>query len=334
MVTRKRQQGVALLVVLLIVALIAVIATDITSRNQISVRRTINLTEYDQAYWYALSLEQLANKVLKKDLDDSKGEVNLSQVWAQTGVVFPVENGALAGEIKDMRACFNLNALSVKATQPQNNNGSPNQEPLAVQQFASLLEALSVEPFTAEQLAKSLRNYIDTSPAVGGYYGPDAEYEARDVPYRAAKTMMSHRSELRAVLGFTQKVYDKLAPYVCAIPGDDKQLININTIQPEQAPLLAGMLLNQISADEAKGIIESRGAKGYDDLQEFWSSPELGSIGGNVDKVKSTFTNKSTYFELDGKAKVGDAIFQLQSILQVNKDHYVDVLSRQYGGQK
>nr|WP_133408529.1 type II secretion system minor pseudopilin GspK [Parashewanella tropica] len=330
---RKRQQGVALLVVLLIVALISVLATDITSRNQISVRRTINLAEYDQAYWYALSLEQLANKVLKKDLDDSEGKVNLSQVWAQTDVVFPVENGVLAGQIKDMRACFNLNALSAKTTQQQNNNGGPREDPLPVKQFAGLLEALGVEPFTAEQLAKSVRNYIDTTPAVGGYYGPDAEYEARDVPYRAAKTMMNHRSELRAVLGITQKVYDKIAPYVCAIPGNDKQTINVNTIKVEQAPLLAGMLLNRISADEAKNIIESRDTKGYDNIDDFWSESGING-GNNLAQIKSTFTIKSQYFELDGKAKVGDAIFQLQSILQVNNDHYVDVLSRQYGGQK
>ncbi len=333
MMMRKRQQGVALLVVLLIVALISVLATDITSRNQISVRRTINLAEYDQAYWYALSLEQLANKVLKKDLDDSEGKVNLSQVWAQTDVVFPVENGVLAGQIKDMRACFNLNALSAKTTQQQNNNGGPREDPLPVKQFAGLLEALGVEPFTAEQLAKSVRNYIDTTPAVGGYYGPDAEYEARDVPYRAAKTMMNHRSELRAVLGITQKVYDKIAPYVCAIPGNDKQTINVNTIKVEQAPLLAGMLLNRISADEAKNIIESRDTKGYDNIDDFWSESGING-GNNLAQIKSTFTIKSQYFELDGKAKVGDAIFQLQSILQVNNDHYVDVLSRQYGGQK
>ena len=163
---RMRQQGIALIVVLLIVAVMASLATDITSRNQISVRRTINLAEYDQAYWYALSLEQLSNKVLKQDLDDSDGEVNLGQSWAQTDVVFPVENGALTGELTDMRSCFNLNALSAKVSSNNGNgnqgNNRPKKLPLAGEQFAGLLVALGVEPFTAEQLAVSLRNYINT----------------------------------------------------------------------------------------------------------------------------------------------------------------------------
>ena len=144
---------------------------------------------------------------------------------------------------------------------------------------------------------------------------------------------MNHKSELRAVLGFTQEVYKKLAPYVCAIPGNDKQLLNINTIKPYQAPLLSGMLLNRLSVSEAENVINERGTKGFDNVDEFWSLPEVNGIGSSLALMKSTIVIKSEYFELDAKAKVGDAIFQLQSVLQVNKSHYVDVLTRQYGGQ-
>ena len=42
----RNQRGVALLVVLLIVALVVIIATNITSRNQLSMRRTLNLAQY------------------------------------------------------------------------------------------------------------------------------------------------------------------------------------------------------------------------------------------------------------------------------------------------
>ena len=37
--------------VLLIVAMVVIIATNITSRNQLSMRRTLNLAQYDQAYF-------------------------------------------------------------------------------------------------------------------------------------------------------------------------------------------------------------------------------------------------------------------------------------------
>lgn len=40
-----KQRGVALIVVLLIVAMVVIIATNITSRNQLSMRRTLNLAD-------------------------------------------------------------------------------------------------------------------------------------------------------------------------------------------------------------------------------------------------------------------------------------------------
>ena len=80
--TPTKQRGVALIVVLLIVAMVVIIATNITSRNQLSMRRTLNLAQYDQAYWYAISAEELAKKILKQDFDDSEGRVHKQQYWA------------------------------------------------------------------------------------------------------------------------------------------------------------------------------------------------------------------------------------------------------------
>ncbi|MBE8167386.1 MAG: type II secretion system minor pseudopilin GspK [Shewanella sp.] len=334
----KKQQGVALIVVLLIVAIIAVVAIDITSRNQLAVRRTLNLAQYDQAYWYALSSEELAKKVLKQDLDDAEGKVHLQQYWAQSDVLFPVENGQISGKITDMRACFNINGLNASIastgnTGNKNNNQSPKKLPLAGEQFAGLLIALGMDPFTAEALAISLKDYISSDSTSSGLSSGDAAYESRDVPYRAARTVMNHRSELRAVLGFTQEAYLKLVPYICAIPGNNKQLLNVNTITVEQAPLLAGMLQNKVSVGEAESIINQRPGNGYDTIDDFWNLSELSALQSQT-LLKSSFVVKSEYFLLDGGAKVDDAIFRLESVLKVAKNNYVEVLTRQYGGQK
>ncbi|MGB0893095.1 MAG: type II secretion system minor pseudopilin GspK [Parashewanella sp.] len=352
---KKKQTGIALLVVLLVVATVAAIAVDITSRNQISVRRTLNLAGYDQAYWYALSAEEFAEKVLKQDLKDSQGRVHLQQAWAQSNVVYPVENGKIAGEISDMRACFNLNALSAETSNNGNNgssgskssgsnSGSGNRPsnpprgagqpktPLALEQFAALLVNLGMEPFNAERLAFSLRDYIYTGKGNSGFGLGDAAYESRDVPYRAAKTLMNHRSELRAVLGFTQDVYLKLAPYVCAIPGNNQQIINVNTIKTEQAPILAAMLKNKISVGEATSVINQRPGDGFEKVEDFWALPEVSNAKGGL--VQSSFAVTSEYFMLDATTQFDDAIFQLESVLKVNRDHNADVITRQYGGQK
>ncbi|QYJ84498.1 type II secretion system minor pseudopilin GspK [Shewanella rhizosphaerae] len=326
-----KQRGVALIVVLLIVAMIAIIATNINSRNQISVRRTINLAQYDQAYWYAISAEELAKKVLKQDLDDAdEGKVHRQQYWAQADVVFPAEQGEIGGRISDLQACFNLNALAIETTEVE--NGQPKL-PLPAVQFKGLLVALGMDDFSAERLTHTLKDYIDEDTVASPFGAEDADYESRTVPYRAANTLMSHRSELRAVIGFSQEVYLKLAPYICVIPGYDRQVLNVNTIEVEQAALLAGMFDNKISVGEAESIINQRPGDGYDSLDDFWSN---GSISGlRQDKnLESSFSLKSKYFLLEAGAKVDSATFRMQSVLRVGGNNQLDVLTRQYGGQK
>ncbi|QYJ75588.1 type II secretion system minor pseudopilin GspK [Shewanella sp. FJAT-52076] len=323
----RKQRGVALIVVLLIIAIVAVIATNVTARNQISMRRTMNLAQYDQGYWYALSAEELARKVLKQDLDDSEGKVHLQQYWALANVVFPVQGGEIAGKISDMRACFNLNALSVASKEVE--NGQP-QLPLAAKQFKALLVALGVDDFGAERLTHTLKDYLDEDTVTSPFGAEDAEYESRPAPYRAANTLMNHKSELRAVIGFTEEVYRNLSPYVCAIPGNDRQLLNINTLKVEQAALLVGMLDGQLSVGEAESIINQRPSEGFDNQDEFW---QLTSVKPD-DKLKSSIVLDSKFFLLEAGSKLDDRIFRLDSVLARTSGNHMDTLTRQYGGQQ
>ncbi len=327
----KKQRGVALIVVLLIVAVIAMIATNINGRNQISVRRTINLAQYDQAYWYAISSEELAKKVLAQDLDDSdNGEIHLQQYWAQTDVVFPAEYGEIGGNITDLQSCFNINALSMKSTEVE--NGQPKL-PLPARQFKGLLVALGMDDFSAEQLTHTLKDYIDEDTTASTYGAEDAEYESRSVAYRAANTLMSHRSELRAVFGFNQEIYNKLAPYICVIPGYDRQVLNVNTIKVENAALLAGMFDNKISVGEAESIINQRPNGGYDSIDDFWNNGSISSLKSESN-LSSSFGIKSKYFLLEATTKVDSATFRLDSVLRASSKSNIEVLTRQYGGQK
>lgn len=325
-----KQRGVALIVVLLIVAMVAIIATNINSRNQLSVRRTLNLTQYDQAFWYAISAEELTKKVLKQDLDDADGTVHLQQYWAQADVVFPAEHGEIGGTISDMRSCFNLNALSIESKEVE--NGQPKL-PLPAVQYKGLLVALGMDEFSAERLTHTLKDYIDEDSTASPFGAEDADYESRNVPYRAANTLMSHRSELRAVMGYTQDIYLKLLPYICVIPGDDRQLLNVNTLKVEQAALMAGMFDNKISVGEAESIINQRPGDGFENIEDFWSNSSLASLQSEAD-LKTTFVVDSNYFLLEAGAKVDNATFRLDSVLKRASDNKMDILTRQFGGQK
>lgn len=326
----SKQRGVALIVVLLIVALVVIIATNITSRNQLSMRRTLNLAQYDQAYWYTISAEELAKKILKQDLEDSEGKVHRQQYWAMSDVVFPAEYGEIAGKITDMRSCFNLNALS--ATTKEVENGQPKL-PLAARQYKALLVSLGMDDFSADRLTQTLKDYIDEDTTTSPFGAEDAEYEARNVPYRAANTLMNHRSELRAVMGYTQDIYLKLLPYICVIPGNDRQLLNVNTIEVEQAALLAAMVEGQISVGEAESVINQRPSDGFAKIDDFYETSSMRSIKWE-DAMKSSFVIDSQYFLLASGAKVDNAIFRMESVLRKGSGNKMEVLTRQFGGQK
>ncbi|MCF1430551.1 MAG: type II secretion system minor pseudopilin GspK [Shewanella sp.] len=327
MIRYKQQRGIALLVVLLIVAVISVVAVNITGRNQLAVQRTMNLVQYDQGYWYAISAEELAKKILKQDMKDADGTVNLQQYWAKTDAVFPVEYGEIGGEIKDLRSCFNINALSQPSIEDK--NGQPKM-PLPEVQFKALLVALGMEDFKAESLSQKVKDYLDADSVTSPFGAEDAEYESRTIPYRAANTLMNDKSELRAVLGVTQKIYQVLAPYVCVIPGNSQQVLNINTVAADQSVLLAAMFDNKISAGAAKSLINQRPAAGYKKLEDFWSDANIGE--GVDDKMKSSISIDSKYFLLHASAKVDDALFQMESVL-TNSGGQFKVVTRQFGAQ-
>ena len=98
----------ALLVVLLILAVMVIVASNMSGRLQLELRRTANLTLGKQAWWYAMSAEALVIKVLNQDFKDDPDRVSLGQNWAREDGVFPVEDGTLSGRVRDLQSCFKI----------------------------------------------------------------------------------------------------------------------------------------------------------------------------------------------------------------------------------
>ncbi|GAA4891271.1 type II secretion system minor pseudopilin GspK [Ferrimonas pelagia] len=330
----KRQRGVALLTVLLVLVVITTIGTAMTQRSQISIRRTVNLNQFDQAYWYALSSEALAKRALKQDFEDADGTVHLQQYWATASVVYPLDHGQIAGTIDDLRSCFNLNGLSQDLTDEEKKT-DPYQKPLAARQFMAMLDALDVDSYTSELLADRIKDFVDGDSDPSGSFGAeDPEYSAREYPYRTPNQPMAHHSELRAVLGTSPELYQFLTDYVCAIPGEDRQVLNVNTVTEDQAALLVGMLEGKISLSEAESLISNRPGDGWESTEKFWEERSLQRLTDLSAQAKATMSVDSSYFRLTAGAQVDNAVFRLESILRRGGDNNLTVLTRQYGGQQ
>lgn len=322
-----RQHGMALLVVLLILSVMVIIASNMSGRLQLELRRTANITTGKQAWWYALSAEALVSKVLTQDFKDNPEVVNLSQNWARKNTVFPVDDGQLKGEVTDLQSCFNLNSLSVASK--AGSGEELEQQPYPVQVFRELLKQLTMDDYEAAQLTDAIRDWTDKDTVLVSSLGAeDAYYEGLKPPYLTANQWMLGKDELRAVRGVTARVYARLAPYVCALPND-KLKININTLAPERPELLVALYLGKIGLDDAKRVLNERPQKGW---KESKLMTDLLAPPDTVKGLKEALVVKSDFFEARMVAEVGDNRAWLETLFQRGKDNKLVMLRRLSSG--
>lgn len=362
---KTKQRGIALVVVLLIVAVISIIAVEMSGRLQLNVARTVNLKANNQAYWYALGAEQFAKKSLLALNALSPEDTNLSQPWAET-FEYPVEGGSIKAQLIDMQACFNLNAvtsiINANGSGQNNNIGSPNlngeagsgpdietpaipatgtktgaktgENGLTESQtsFELLLQNFINDSLVVDTIRDSLIDWIDTDSTPNNYGAEDADYESQANPYLAANNSLGHVSELRLINGVEQAMqlgnFQDFAKTVCVVPGLNTLEININTITAENAVVLSALLgeTSGIGAD----IIGSRSPEGFKDIEDFLSLAEVQALQLSPQKQK-WFKVTTKYFKLNTTAKYQGSQFRLSSIFKIEDDE-IEVIGREFGG--
>ena len=78
----QKQSGVALLVVLLVVALVSIIATEMGGRLQLQVKRAANIKDSNQAYWYAMGAEEYAQIAINRLAEEADGVIHKNRFKA------------------------------------------------------------------------------------------------------------------------------------------------------------------------------------------------------------------------------------------------------------
>lgn len=326
------QRGIALLVILLIVAIVSILATEMMARLQINVARTVNIKDNNQAYWYAVGAEQFAKKSLNDLKILSPDNMNLGQPWAQV-FEYPMNGGGIQAELIDLQSCFNLNTVVL----PESPAGVENLNAAAkspAQGFFNLisLSTEDIDSFTAETVRDSLKDWLDADNDISGYGAEDADYESLRFPYVAANALMTNKSELRLVNGIEMDNLRDLLPHVCVIPdpGFNVMEININTVKEENAHVIAAIL--NLNLDAAKRIIASRPLDGFADTNDFLSEPEIVAKELTAEQ-KAWFVIKTNYFMLSTKTRYNNATFKMVSIFKLDsEDEGVSVISREFGG--
>lgn len=265
------REGMALLTVLLLVAVMALVATAVLDDVRFSVRRAINIETGGQAQWYADGAETLARRRIARLTSLNADRTPLKPEWNGRSITLPLDDGRVTATVRDGQACFNLNSV-VTWTGDRFAVRS-----VGAAQLLSLGRAVGVDVLTMRTITDSLIDWVDTDSSARPLGAEDSAYAGRAEPYRTSGTLLVEVSELRTVRGVDGGTYARLRPHLCALPTD-RSPINVNTLGPADAPLLVMLTGGALSLPDARAVIGRRPEDGWSDPAEFWRQPALNQL--------------------------------------------------------
>jgi general secretion pathway protein K len=321
---RRKQQGVALIIALILVALATILATKLSFDGWLERRRTLGVLAAEQALHFGLGAEALAADVLGQT--PTNQPVTLSQPWAQPTQPLPLTSpddpegepiGTLQGALEDMQGRFNLNNLA-RTTNPTGPNGATNPiaaagtqfDPQPLEQFKRLLISVGLE----EKWAGIARDWITATDIPSSPDGAkDSIYTSQTPPYRTGEYPMMSPSELMNMPGFGADRYRKIAPYVTALPGNQVK-INVCT-----APaLVLESVANNLSGEWSRSadlLVSERKTGCFPTIQTFRTIVQ--SNDPNAAANLATYADdKSSFFRLTTRVTLGTTEFTLYSLLK------------------
>lgn len=276
---KRRQQGVALVTMLLVFAVVAVLAGQMVHDQLLATRRAQALLNDSQARHYAEAGALLARQLLHRDwqADTAAGVTadTRAEAWARVGQPYRPDDGKMDVVITDGEARFNLNNLVAA-------NGVVDGEQLAV--FLRLLDGIGLEPSRAATFANAIVDWLDADQEPSGHDTEDQGYLRGDPPYRTADQGFRHISELQAVAGVGSELYRRLLPHVVVLPG--VTAVNINTAGPR----LLAALMPGLPAEQVVRVRNGRG--GFPTVEAFLRDP----VAAGVVVARVPLAVASSYF--------------------------------------
>ena len=300
----RRADGVVLLSVLLVLALLSALAWQLMGKHTMVIAQARFSFTADQTMAYALGAEAFARQILFQEWSEGGPEKDtLLEVWAQPAAPFEIEQGFLEIQVRDLHRCFNLNSLAGSDWEPN------------LARLKNLLRNRGVP----ESLADAWKDWVDADQDIHGFGAEDGDYLLEPVPYRTANAPAAHISEIRLVRGLEPEHLEVLAPVLCVLPSTELR-VNVNTAE---AGVLAAMS-PQLSETQMEAFTGS--VRDYDAVAEVVT--EIPDLAAAVDALTVT----SEYFEVAVRARVDDGQTELSSVLRRDPmTGKIELISRDFG---
>jgi general secretion pathway protein K len=299
----------ALLAVLILVAMMAALAATALGRMRLSTRLSGAASESEQARMLAIAAADVAALRIADLVRASPSRLTNAAGWIGRPIPLPLAGGEAVGRVTDGGNCFNLNSVVT----------GPPEGPLAAYprgqaQFEGLMSELGVSEAAARRVSAALADWIDSDdqPAPGG--AERDVYARAATPYAPANGLLAEASELRAVDGVTPQIYAALRPWVCALPGAVLSPLNVNTLTPEQGPLLAMLLPDLLSVAAARQMIEARPAQGWESAAQFWATPPVDAFEPDAQTLRQVEV-RTRWFALGIAVRVGESELRASALI-------------------
>lgn len=286
----KKQRGVALLGILLVVSLVTILAVSIAHSNMVRLGLTERRIETAQAWQIWQAGVEWARDILREDTRRSGKSDHPGEFWARGIQDYQAEGGTLSGTMADQHSLFNLNNLA--------RPGPLGEQEMEI--FRRLLRVLGLD----EGLSETLADWVDSDRALRDGGAEDAYYAGMDPPYNAANRPLRHLAELYRVRGFEAGVVERLRPFVTVLPPGTT--VNVNSASTE--------LLTALLPDVEPGLIEAladqRNTKPFESLDAFGEALPTGTVVNDF-----RFSVTSRFFILRLAVRYGNARAEGEALL-------------------
>lgn len=307
------REGMALLTVLLLVAVMSVVAVAILDDVRFSVRRTSNVEFQSQGQWYAAGAENLARVQISRLLASGPARTPLEPAWNGRPTTFSIDGGAITATVTDGQACFNLNSLVLGVGEDL------TARPLGSMQFRALGRAVGAPDSRMRAIADSLTDWLDADTTPLPLGAEDGAYAGLTNPYRTGGAMLAEVSELRAVKGVDPETYRLLRPFLCALPTARLSPLNVNILTPDQAPLLTMLTNGAVGPEQARAVIAGRPRDGWVDAAAFWAQPALATVQVEQE-ARDQVTVLTRFFDLRVDVEMGGSRAVRTALLEAGTD--------------
>ncbi|WP_068581316.1 type II secretion system minor pseudopilin GspK [Thiomicrospira sp. WB1] len=229
----SHQKGIVLISVLLIVAIVALIAQQIMTRQSVSFKTSSLQIHQVQRQALQMGIVQWLRQSLK-GVNQLKSH-HLNQTWAQPMVSTAFAGAEVSGQLLDAQAFLNLNSL-----------GLSQEEPIS-KAWRSVWQRVAKDENLPHNIDTLLQDWVDADNEAQPSGAESDVYRLKSTPYRTADRPMVSSQELTLLEGVSWADYRRVQNWVVALP--ERTAVNINTASERVLVWLSPMITPQVAQE-------------------------------------------------------------------------------------